>query len=83
MNRRPMIRDSVMRPLKTSFPLPIVYAQAQIDNTQIKLGATGAADDDIENLLSHLTRLTPDSALADKLNEGWKAWMEYRSKRPL
>jgi len=64
-------------------PLPITYAQAQIDNTQIKLGATGAAGSDIENLLSHLTRLTPESALADKLNEGWKAWMEYRSKRLL
>jgi hypothetical protein len=64
-------------------PLPITYAQAQIDNTRIKLGATGAAGNDIENLLSHLTRLTPDSALADKLNEGWKAWTEYRSKRPL
>jgi hypothetical protein len=64
-------------------PLPITYAQAQIDNTQIKLGATGAAGSDIENLLSHLTRLTPESALADKLNEGWNAWMEYRSKRLL
>lgn len=64
-------------------PLPIAYAQAQIDNTQIKLGAIGAAGNDIENLLSHLTRLTPESALADKLNEGWKAWMEYRSKRLL
>jgi len=47
------------------------------ENPPIDLG------NDIENLLSHLTRLTPDSALADKLNEGWKAWTEYRSKRPL
>lgn len=64
-------------------PLAITYAQAQIDNTRIKLGAIGAAGNDIESLLSHLTRLTPDSALADKLNEGWKAWTEYRSKRAL
>jgi hypothetical protein len=64
-------------------PLPIAYAQAQIDNTQIKLGAIGAAGNDIENILSHLTRLTPESALADKFNEGWKAWREYRSKRLL
>src|SRR6266498_278423 len=64
-------------------PLPIAYAQAQIDNTRIKLGAIGTAGNDIENLLSHLTRLTPESALADKLNEGWEAWREYRSKRLL
>src|SRR5262245_11770637 len=64
-------------------PLPITYTQAQIDNTQIKLGAIGPAGKDIENVLSHLTRLTPESALADKLNEGWKAWREYRSKRLL
>src|SRR5262245_24706124 len=64
-------------------PLEITYAQSQIDNTRIKLGAIGAAGDDIESLLSRLTRLTPDSALADNLNEGWKAWTKYRSKRPL
>jgi hypothetical protein len=64
-------------------PLAITYAQAQIDNTRIKLGAIGAAGDDIESLLSHLTRLTPGSALADKFDEGWKACTEYRSKRPL
>jgi hypothetical protein len=58
-------------------PLPIVYAQAQIENTIIEVGAIGPAAEEIEHLLGHLTRLTPESVVLDQINFSIKAWAEY------
>jgi endonuclease IV len=58
-------------------PLPLVYAEAQIENTTISVGAIGPAADEIEDLLGRLTRLTPESAVLDQVELGARAWNEY------
>jgi hypothetical protein len=58
-------------------PLPIAHAQAQIERTRIDVGAIGPAAEDLEQVLGHLTQLTPESATLDQLNQGLQAWSAY------